>query len=417
MFFKDLLLSVFFLPLIVFAQNTINSEVKFGAARTNITPQKPIHMSGYDARKTPSTGVHDELFASALCFSNENSKVLFITADVISFSNELAANTKQKIHQKTGISEENIFLTCTHNHGGPVVKAYEKNVSDAVEEYVQELQNKMVEISEKAVKEQTPVKIGYGSGICKMNINRRAKFANGSVWLGRNIDGPCDHEVSILKIEDKSEKLLSLFVNWPCHGTASGQENLQITGDWPGLAARYLNKKLGDEVIVAVTAGASGDINPIYGPNKNFREIEAVGYHVGKEVYETLAEIKTYPVNSIEVLNKTLTLPGKKGGIGRYRDESIEKGPERDIRLSICKIGNYVFSGISGEVMTEIGMKIKNESPYQGTFVITHCNGTSGYICTNDAYSEGGYEIMVTRFWPGVEDAVTQNVIKMINSF
>ncbi|MDB4582336.1 neutral/alkaline non-lysosomal ceramidase N-terminal domain-containing protein [Draconibacterium sp.] len=414
--YKSLILLVFFIPIVVSGQISKNNLVSFGSARVNITPQKPIHMSGYEARQTPSTGIHDELFACALCFSDSKSKVLFITSDIISFSEELGTEIKQEINLKTGIPVENIFLTAAHNHGGPVVKAYEKNVSETVEEYVRELQTKIVEIADQASEQIIPVRIGYGSGMCKMNINRRAKFADGSVWLGRNLDGPCDTEVSVLKIEDEKGELLSLFVNWPCHGTASGQENYEITGDWPGLAARYLNKKLGDDVVVAVTAGASGDINPIYGPNKNFREIDAVGTHLGAEVYRTLSEIETYPVNSISILNRTLTLPGKKGGIGRYPDEVLEKGPDRNINLSICKIGNYVFSGISGEVMTEIGMQIKELSPYQGTFVITHCNGTSGYICTDNAYPEGGYEIKVTRFWPGVEKDLTQNVVEMINS-
>jgi hypothetical protein len=212
-------------------------------------------------------------------------------------------------------------------------------------------------------------------------------------------------------------KILSMLVNWPCHGTASGQENLKITGDWPGIAARYLNEKLGEDVVVAVTAGASGDINPIYGPNDNFREIEAVGVNVAREVLKIMQGIRAYPVSTIDVQSKTLTLTGKKGGTGRYPDEKIEKGPDREVTLSICKLGNYVLAGISGEVMTEIGMNIKHSSPYQGTIVVTHCNGTSGYICTDQAFEEGGYETKVTRLWPGAEKIITQNVLDMIHSF
>ena len=77
---KSIVLIVFIVPLFLFANQPEKEKVKFGSARANITPTKPIHMSGYDARKSVSTGVHDELFASALCFSNQDSKVLFITA-------------------------------------------------------------------------------------------------------------------------------------------------------------------------------------------------------------------------------------------------------------------------------------------------------------------------------------------------
>ena len=64
--------------------------------------------------------------------------------------------------------------------------------------------------------------------------------------------------------------------------------------------------------------------------------------------------------------------------------------------------------------MNEIGTQIKQSSPYQGTFVLTHCNGSSGYICTDEAYPKGGYEVQVTKFWPGVEKVLTKNVEEMI---
>src|SRR5215470_9821931 len=49
---------------------------KLGVSQVNITPDQPVILSGYDARKTPSTGVHDSLFASALFFSGEQKALL-----------------------------------------------------------------------------------------------------------------------------------------------------------------------------------------------------------------------------------------------------------------------------------------------------------------------------------------------------
>ena len=45
-----------------------------------------------------------------------------------------------------------------------------------------------------------------------------------------------------------------------------GQDNYLITGDWPQSAARYIKDSAGKNIVVAVTAGASANINPIYGP-------------------------------------------------------------------------------------------------------------------------------------------------------
>ena len=76
-----------------------------------------------------------------------------------------------------------------------------------------------------------------------------------------------------------------------------------------------------------------------------------------------------------------------------------------------------MLAGISGEVMNEIGLDIKKQSPYTSTIIVTHCNGSSGYICTDKAFSEGGYEVKVTRLMPGVEKPLTNQIIQMIQGF
>jgi hypothetical protein len=88
-----------------------------------------------------------------------------------------------------------------------------------------------------------------------------------------------------------------------------------------------------------------------------------------------------------------------------------------EIRLTALKIGDLILCGISGELMTEIGMEIKRQSPYSGTLVVTHCNGSSGYICTDKSFKEGGYEIKVTKLMPGAEKLITRKFQELINAF
>jgi hypothetical protein len=65
--------------------------------------------------------------------------------------------------------------------------------------------------------------------------------------------------------------------------------------------------------------------------------------------------------------------------------------------------------------MNEMGTAVKKQSPYTDTMIITHCNGSSGYICTDKAFSEGGYEVKVSELMPGAEKPLTEKLIKMIN--
>lgn len=417
--FRFLIILISFIPGLTYGQNTINEKtlVKIGVSQINITPETPILMSGYDARTTPFTRVHDELYASALYFSGEKTKTLLITADLIGFSFAFIDDIKKLISSKTGIPSENIMISAVHNHGGPVIKTYENDTPQSVDDYIKILKEKLISLAVDATKNPVPFRMGIGKGSCNMNINRRAEFANGSIGLGRNPNGPCDHALSVIKFDDMNGKTLAVLVNWPCHGTASGQENYQITGDWPGAAARYIKNQAGKEVIVAITAGASADINPIYGPGNNFKEIEAIGFLVGVEAWKTLTQMVTFPVKTIQATNATMTFPGKKAGKDDFPQTSYESGLDSEIRLTLLKIGDLVLSGISGELMTEIGMGIKNQSPYSGTIIVTHCNGSSGYICTDKSFSEGGYEVRVTGLMPGVEKPLTHKVLELIHSF
>jgi len=39
---------------------------------------------------------------------------------------------------------------------------------------------------------------------------------------------------------------------------------------------------------------------------------------------------------------------------------------------------SFAFTGVSGEVLTCIGERLKKESPFARTMMLTHCNGSSG---------------------------------------
>ena len=393
-----------------------SSTLLAGVAKVNITPATPIRMSGYGGRNEPFKGVHDSLYATSTVFFDGSVKSIIITADLIGFSHDFCKATIQKLVSETGIPERFIMLSANHNHGGPVNKTYTENVDEDIEKYVTELQEKIINVVKEADTHLQPVMIGMGVGTCKMNINRRARFADGNIWLGRNPDGPCDHDIVVVRIDDLDRNPIGLLVNWPCHGTASGQENYFITGDWPGLAARFVEKDFRKDIVVAVTAGASADINPIYGPNDNFGEIESVGMLVGEEILRVAESIETHANGHIDADKMTAMANGKKRFETRAPNQKLESSDPVPINLSAMKIGDIVFAGVSGELFTEIGMRIKDESPYKSTIIITHCNGASGYFCTNQAYPEGGYEAMVSVVMPGTEYLISDNLKKMIRN-
>jgi neutral ceramidase len=407
-----------------------------GTAKILITPGTPIPMSGYGGRTAPFKGVHDDLFARVIAFSDGVNRAALISAELIGFSNSFWEEITQRITKETGIKKEYILLSAVHNHNGPVLKVYNDEDSSAlINAYVDELMDKIVTATKKAIENMVPVNIGVGKGECKMNINRRAPDGKGGIALGQNPYAPCDHEVGVICVNDKSGNPLAIIMNWPCHGVVLGPNNYLITSDWPGAASRYIEEGSGGKVIAPVIIGASGDINPIYGPHIDFEKNnsyafgkDAIGEDLAKESLRVAKDIQTSSFGKINALQRVISLPAKEKDAGKYlRPESKEDDSLR-IRLSAVKIGNIVLTGVSGEVFNQISVKMRSRSPYSFTFMITHCNGSSGYLVTEDAYPKagvsgsenkyvptGGYEVNSTNDKTGAEKAIIENLLEMIN--
>ena len=74
-----------------------------------------------------------------------------VTSDLLGFSKEVAEPICDRIVQKTGLKREQVLLTASHNHAGPVLAlkpaADRPNAGEALRtaEYTRQLQEKVVE--------------------------------------------------------------------------------------------------------------------------------------------------------------------------------------------------------------------------------------------------------------------------------
>lgn len=423
---RFLLLSAFLISRSVAAPGItppLENNLQAGTAKIIITPGKPIPMSGYGGRNDPFKGVHDEIYARIIVFSDGKNKAALISTELIGVSNILWQEVTEEIEKKTGIKKEFVFVSAVHNHNGPSINVYDDGNTPDVLAYTKELKEKLVAATTTALKNMVPVKIGVGKGECKMNINRRAQNGKGQITLGQNPYGPCDQEVGVIRIDDRAGKPLSIIMNWPCHAVVLGPKNYMITGDWPGAASYYVEKEFSENFVAPVTIGASGDINPIYGPHIDFESNssyafgkDAIGEDLAKVSMRVAKEMKTFSSGTIAAAQRVVSIPAKGDEVpGRFQQpKSTEEGFLK-IRLSALRIGNIILTGVSGEVFNQISVKMRKQSPYTNTFMITHCNGSSGYLVSDDAYAEGGYEVSSTRAKSGAEKAIIDNLLEMIN--
>lgn len=395
--------------------------LRAGAARLDITPQpdEALPMSGYAARTEGHKSIHDNLYLRAVVLDDGATQAVLISADLIDFSHNFWSKMSQRLAQETGVPSEHILIIATHTHAAPALGTYEAIATNAVRAaYMKKIEDGMIEVSRQAQQRLQPARLGYGSGRANVNVNRRALMADGSWWLGINPDGPSDKTIAILKIETAAGEPIAILINYGVHGTGMGKENLQISGDVPGAASRWVERHFEDKVVAPWISGAGGDQCPIYDrvPTK-FDGVMALGRILGEEALQVAKGIKTSPEARISAAQKIVSCAGRKliGSPGIRQDYEFVDTNSVDIRLSVIRINDLALAGISGEVFTLISQRLKRESRAGHTVVIAHCNGSSGYLPDDAAYDQLSYEVQVSRVRPGcAENAIVNGALELV---
>ena len=407
--------------------------LRAGTAKIDVTPKKSVKMAGYRSRTGLSTGVHDPLSARIVAFENDGKRLVLVSTDLIGFSGGTAEHFRKIILDEFKLEPGELFLSAIHTHAGPSLTIDEEEGHPHNLEYTKSLEGQLIKVIRKALNSMSPVHTGAGIGYSPVGANRRElrfdSSGNSSIRLGRNPYGPTDKEVLVVKLakplpdgqasgQAGDGAVVAALFDYATHATCLGGKNYIISGDVLGLAEQFVEKILGQDVIAPAFAGASGNIDPWFRVLPEFNtepdwipEPVLLGTMLGEEVVHVFRDIgEVSGGGEIRTAFTTLELPGK------ARNElTIEKDcPTTPLNITAARVGDIAFVGIGAEVLTEIGMSIKAASPYKHTFVITHCNGSAGYLPPEHLYIQGGYEIQSSRFAPQAADIVVKQATGML---
>jgi hypothetical protein len=417
--------SVVVLFAVVPAHGENTAGLKAGVARIDITPDKPVTLSGYASRKGLSTGVHDPLSARALAFDVGGKRLVMVTVDIIGFYGGTDEYLRSALLKEFNLWPSELFLCGIHTHAAPSPTIDREHGNASNVEYMETLRGKLTDVVRRALGGMQPVSIGLGVGYCPVGANRRELRVDdkgeSSIILGRNPYGPTDKEVLVMKVAKPDGTPVAVAFDYATHGTSLGFDNYTISGDVPGLAEQFVEKILGADVIAPVFVGASGNIDPWYRVLPGFNtepgwvpEPVLLGTFLGEEVVHVYRDIKqTRPADGITTNSAVLQLPAKPGDdVPAGRDPNSPKMP---FVVTVARLGDVAFVGLGGEVLTEIGMAIKAGSPCEHTFVITHCNGAAGYLAPKELHVQNGYEVKSSHFGPKAADTVIRESIRMLH--
>jgi neutral ceramidase len=393
---------------------------KAGAAKVNITPQKFLWMSGYGGRTKPAGGKLTELWAKALVLEDPAGKrAVLVTMDLVGIDRELSVAVCRELEKRYGLPRRAVVLSVSHTHTGPVVGNnlaamyfLDQQQQQLVQDYAAKLQEKLVEVVGKAIKELAPAELSWQLGKATFAVNRRNnKEADVPKLraLGK-LKGPVDHDVPVLAVRDPEGHLRAVAFGYACHATVLSF--YQWSGDYPAFAQAEL-EKTHPGLVALFWAGCGGDQNPL--PRRSVARAE--GY--GRELASAVEAVLRAPMTPI------------RGGLGRaYTEMDLPFAPlptrERLVQDTLAKDrfvarraklllerlnkegrlrGSYpypvqvwrlgpgltwVFLG--GEAVVDYALRLKRELGPGKTWVGAYANDVMAYIPSLRVLKEGGYE-------------------------
>ena len=394
-------------------------NASIGIGISDISPPPEVELCGYGIyRGRRNKGVHDKLHSRSLILSADDESVVLINNDLVGMSSDILKNMRKMIRRELDIRAENIIVTCTHTHSGPVTIPLE-GWGKMDEDYVESLPKKFLECVIMAYNNMREAKVGFGRGKGKgVSFNR--------VFPG----GPIDEEVRVLHFGDENSKPIATLFNYSCHAVTTDvrtEDGFYVSADWPGHAMKFLEKKGAGQSFFL--QGTCGDIDPLVAWHmRGFNAAEETGRKIAYEVLRVLDGIDVRGVEEMRVERKTIRLPLQKinmkdivESLAKFLDqlEKREKGSIDKLRPHIRFYRNYaeammkkIEEGLSeslesevqgvkldetalvflpGEVFIELGLEIMRRSPFKNTMIVGYSDGYVGYIPTPLDYKMAGY--------------------------
>ncbi|MFN3192384.1 MAG: hypothetical protein ACE361_17870 [Aureliella sp.] len=445
-------------------------DLRAGFARVEITPPVGFRIAG-NYYESYSKGIDDPLHGRVMYLADDDTRALVISLDVCSIGRTASDPIRARIMKETGVPRDQIIVSATHNHAGPEyygtlrdllhAKAVKQNHgSDPAEpiEYVPFLCDRLSEAAKEAISTSVPASATEGeTQVEGLAFNRRFHMKDGSVRFNPGIGnpnivreaGPVDTRLPVLRLNRRSDsKPLGLYTTFALH-TATYGDLTRFGADFPGEMDRLLREKHGEGFVALFGEGTAGDINHIdvraeTRPDK-WNHFKLIANRLVEEIQDLDPDMKTIASPDLKFGRTIVPIPlqeldpalhakaesilfAPKGEasflerVAAWKQLNTERLRERDgdhlqVELQAITIGDsYAIVSLPHEVFVEIGMQIRDGSPFKTTAVISLAQDLDFYVPTRKAFAEGSYEVTTSSIQPGGGEAMAEAAVQLLQS-
>ena len=438
-----------------FAQESLGGlKVGFGAC--DITPRRPTPMAGYYGVRF-STGTHDPLWAKSTVLDDGQTRVVLVVVDLISTNPWMVRETRKLIQEELGIPASHVMISASHSHTGPMLYEPEQrlaarfgNQTDEAKEYMIGLPERIAKSVVQAAGSLRDRTAWYAIGReSQLAFNRRFFMKDGTVgWNPGKLNtkivreaGPTDDALPFVAFFDEPGKLAGLLSSFAIHlDTVGGTE---WSADMPYTIQETLGKVFGPSAHLQYATGACGDVNHIDVRMGNrqggHQEAARIGTRLSGSILRSWNLLQPVASTRLAASHRIVRVPvhphsaerseWAKGVLAKmndaplppfmemveaYRIADVEAHPDGmlDAEVQVFTLGDQVaWVSLPGEIFVQLGIAIKDASPFAITSIHELANGSIGYVPTRQAYEQGNYEVISARCAQGSGEMLVESAV------
>lgn len=363
-----------------------------GTSVTDITPPLEVGLltSSVHGLYEPFQSVRLPLKARVLVLGTVKDLLAVVSLDLLAL-NDTAAGGWQQF--KNGLSDiippDKIIITCTHTHNGPESVALSGlYLTPVYKQWLAGVQQQIKRAILQAATAARPCSAAVAVATLEgYSMQRRIPTPEGVMMsdamqpitpelLNRQ---PVDRRVHKVTFNGVDGNTIATLVHAVCHPVHE-MCMPHISAEFPGEMCLALEAS-GKHGMPLFLNGAAGDINPPTvsgGP--------AFAQQHGKALAALAARQRGAAcTGAFRYIHSEIQLPVRpEAGVIRAADALA--------RFNAIAIGPLALVFIPGEPFTETAFAIERDSPFEHTIVTAYAENTIGYVPTQKAFEEGGYE-------------------------
>jgi len=395
------------------------ATLRVGAAAADLlASDSMIIAGGIHAGKV--AGQEGRLRVVATVIQQGTNTIALAACDVLMLTRETLDPAIARAAAATGIPASHILVNCTHTHHAPSTMRVHDYGPDEV--FTQRTQEAIVKAIVEAHQRLAESQFGFALGSEKeVGQNSRELLADGQIyWTGPRTNsvrptGPFDPDLPVMVFRDPGQHIQALWFGHSTHSIGARQPGKRSPSIY-GLAAQDLEAEHGG--FWTFLEGASGSTHNLQLSG------EACVNRIKLALTETLGQVRPRPVDRVAAIKRPFKFHVRhfdaeaeeqavqrycRKYLGAYGDQVVrvfrnmraelasQQGQERETWVQVLRVGDVAWVGVPAEYFTQLGLDIKNRSPFRFTYIAELANDWIGYLPNLEGHKLGGYQV-----WTGL---------------